>query len=192
MTGGGEFFQQFIDDYFSECDELLATLRRTLLALDSDAPLEALQLQEIARALHTLKGLSGMVGLVAVEQIAHAMEDLVRALATKTAVNRELVELLFAGEAALEAGIEARRKGEAGPSADDYVQQVNGAITKSWASTSHALTVHRSGPVSCHFEFAPSAELAARDVHSIGRYGSWTYCSIEDNIVEARALAARL
>jgi hypothetical protein len=26
-------------------------------------------------------------------------------------------------------------------------------------------------------------------VYSIGRYGSWTYCSIEDNIVEARALA---
>ena len=31
--------------------------------------------------------------------------------------------------------------------------------------------------------------LAAQDVHSIGRYGSWTYCSIEDNIVEARQLA---
>jgi hypothetical protein len=25
-------------------------------------------------------------------------------------------------------------------------------------------------------------------VHSIGRYGGWTYCSIEDNIVEARTL----
>ena len=34
--------------------------------------------------------------------------------------------------------------------------------------------------------------LAARGVRSIGRYGSWTYCSIEDNIVEARALAAEL
>ncbi len=33
------------------------------------------------------------------------------------------------------------------------------------------------------------AALATRGVHSIGRYGSWTYCSIEDNIVEARALA---
>jgi hypothetical protein len=27
-------------------------------------------------------------------------------------------------------------------------------------------------------------------VHVAGRYGGWTYCSIEDNIVEARALAA--
>ncbi|MCB9591641.1 MAG: FAD-dependent oxidoreductase [Sandaracinaceae bacterium] len=33
--------------------------------------------------------------------------------------------------------------------------------------------------------------LAAHGVHSIGRYGAWTYCSIEDNIVEARALAER-
>jgi protoporphyrinogen oxidase len=35
-------------------------------------------------------------------------------------------------------------------------------------------------------------QLASQDIHSIGRYGSWTYCSIEDNIVEARSLANRL
>ena len=35
-------------------------------------------------------------------------------------------------------------------------------------------------------------ELAAKDVHTAGRYGGWTYCSIEDNIVEARALSERL
>lgn len=36
------------------------------------------------------------------------------------------------------------------------------------------------------------ALLAKRDVHSVGRYGAWTYCSIEDNLVETRELAARL
>lgn len=35
-------------------------------------------------------------------------------------------------------------------------------------------------------------ELRARGIYSAGRYGGWTYCSIEDNIVEARALAAGL
>jgi protoporphyrinogen oxidase len=35
-------------------------------------------------------------------------------------------------------------------------------------------------------------ELSNRGVHSIGRYGGWTYCSIEDNVVEARALVAQL
>ena len=32
-------------------------------------------------------------------------------------------------------------------------------------------------------------QLAHRGIHSGGRYGAWTYCSIEDNILEARALA---
>ncbi len=35
-------------------------------------------------------------------------------------------------------------------------------------------------------------KLQLRGVHSIGRYGGWTYCAIEDNIVEARELAGRL
>lgn len=36
-----------------------------------------------------------------------------------------------------------------------------------------------------------SSILKQAGVYSVGRYGGWTYCSIEDNIVEARALAAR-
>ncbi|MEB2312968.1 MAG: NAD(P)-binding protein [Sorangiineae bacterium] len=35
-----------------------------------------------------------------------------------------------------------------------------------------------------------SERLRADGVYSIGRYGGWTYCSIEDDIVEARALVA--
>ena len=34
--------------------------------------------------------------------------------------------------------------------------------------------------------------LREKGIHSIGRYGSWTYCSIEDNIAEAWALAEQL
>lgn len=33
--------------------------------------------------------------------------------------------------------------------------------------------------------------LEAAGVFAVGRYGGWTYCSIEDNIVETRALARR-
>lgn len=35
-------------------------------------------------------------------------------------------------------------------------------------------------------------QLAHQDIYSIGRYGSWTYCSIEDNIIEARNLVKAL
>jgi protoporphyrinogen oxidase len=34
--------------------------------------------------------------------------------------------------------------------------------------------------------------LSRNDIYSIGRYGSWTYCSIEDNIKEAKALAEQI
>lgn len=34
--------------------------------------------------------------------------------------------------------------------------------------------------------------LEENDIYSIGRYGSWTYCSIEDNILEAQELAKKL
>src|SRR5208283_2180915 len=33
-----------------------------------------------------------------------------------------------------------------------------------------------------------TARLRERGIWSLGRYGGWTYCAIEDNIVEARAL----
>lgn len=36
---------------------------------------------------------------------------------------------------------------------------------------------------------ASRQKLAARGVYPVGRYGGWTYCAIEDNIVETRALA---
>ena len=34
--------------------------------------------------------------------------------------------------------------------------------------------------------------LCGKDIYSIGRYGSWTYCSIEDNIAEAKFLAVKM
>jgi protoporphyrinogen oxidase len=63
----------------------------------------------------------------------------------------------------------------------------------------HELVSHHSvvmDPAYVHITRASLAEFArlsrilrANGVYSIGRYGGWTYCSIEDNIVEARALA---
>jgi protoporphyrinogen oxidase len=34
--------------------------------------------------------------------------------------------------------------------------------------------------------------LSKNEIYSIGRYGSWTYCSIEDNIIEAKKLSEKL
>jgi hypothetical protein len=54
-------------------------------------------------------------------------------------------------------------------------------------------------PAYVHITRAATAErerltaiLNAGGVYPAGRYGGWTYCSIEDNMVEARALARTL
>jgi protoporphyrinogen oxidase len=68
--------------------------------------------------------------------------------------------------------------------------------------TDHQLVAHHHvalDPAYVHITKASLPEtarlkglLAARNVHSVGRYGGWTYCSIEDNLLETRALAEAL
>jgi protoporphyrinogen oxidase len=64
----------------------------------------------------------------------------------------------------------------------------------------HQLVAHHSvvmDPAYVHITRASMAEhtrlcriLRAHGVYPIGRYGAWTYCSIEDNIVEAKGLVS--
>ncbi|MEO8706705.1 MAG: LPS biosynthesis protein, partial [Kofleriaceae bacterium] len=63
----------------------------------------------------------------------------------------------------------------------------------------HQLVSHHHvvlDPAYCHITRASlaettrlTAELAIAGIHTVGRYGRWTYCSIEDNLLETRALA---
>ena len=73
-------------------------------------------------------------------------------------------------------------------------------LAREGVTSGHELVSHHSvvmDPAYVHITRASLAEftrlsriLKANGVYSIGRYGGWTYCSIEDNIVEARALAS--
>jgi two-component system, chemotaxis family, sensor kinase CheA len=106
---GGNVFEPLLDEYFAECEEHLAAIRRALLALEGGAA-PARELRDIARALHTLKGLSGMVGFGEIERVAHALEDRLRA-AGGAALPAAALEALFAGALLLERCLGARRAG---------------------------------------------------------------------------------
>jgi protoporphyrinogen oxidase len=83
---------------------------------------------------------------------------------------------------------------------DRVLVRVLADLEKEGVTRGHRLVASHSvvmDPAYVHITRASLAEharlnriLKANGVHSIGRYGGWTYCSIEDNIVEARALAA--
>jgi two-component system chemotaxis sensor kinase CheA len=171
---GGQFFDEFIDDYFSECDEHLATVRRVLLALEEQGTVAGAegQLQELSRALHTLKGLSGMVSLAAAEEVAHAMEDAARALPTDGGIPPELMECLFVGETLLERCVAARRIRSVPPSPGPFVDRVRDVILAVTADSRQVAAAADSSSVGLQtivgtehrFEFAPSAALASRGV----------------------------
>src|SRR5215212_3209025 len=113
MTSSSAFFDQFIDDYFAEAEEHLGTARRVLLELEASVgkrPPDDRALRELLRSLHTLKGLSGMVGDACAERTAHALEDVLRTVETAAApLGMAFMDALFAGVELLERCVAARR-----------------------------------------------------------------------------------
>jgi protoporphyrinogen oxidase len=77
--------------------------------------------------------------------------------------------------------------------------RVLGDLRREAIVTDHQLIAHHHvvlDPAYVHITQASLVEtarlkalLAGHDVHAVGRYGGWTYCSIEDNLLETRALA---
>ena len=82
--------------------------------------------------------------------------------------------------------------------ADAAKERVLADLKKTGVITDHVLVADHSvvmDPAYVHITKASLLEharitkdLRGQGIYSIGRYGGWTYCSIEDNIVEARAL----
>lgn len=83
------YFPEFNDDCYAECEEHFTIIRRGLLVLEKfvnqekvDKPL----LDELFRSFHTLKGLTGMIGQRDAEKLSHVLENFLR-LITKNNLN---------------------------------------------------------------------------------------------------------
>ncbi len=107
------FFADLIDDYYAECDEHLATIRRALLAIEPalhQRQADRRPLDDLFRSFHTIKGLSGMVGLREAEDLAHNVETFLRALLKGLApLSPEGMDALLASAKMLEEVIAAHR-----------------------------------------------------------------------------------
>ena len=107
------FGEQFLDDYFAECDEHIAAVRRHLLALDQqvgEGRIDSALLDELFRSFHTIKGISGMVGFREEEQLAHRIEDTLRAVRQgDVSLNVDRIDGLIESVALLDRRLAARR-----------------------------------------------------------------------------------
>lgn len=174
-----EFFAQFLDEYYAECDEHLTLLRRNLLALETrvgQPQLDRALLDELFRSFHTIKGVSGMVGLNAAEELAHQMETYLRDLRQGTVVlSLNGVEALISGLTMLEQVINARRNESPLPRIDQTIAQLEAVASReSTAGTTNSPAGEAPGEQSrtgdsasrtWRVEFVPSAELAERGVN---------------------------
>jgi two-component system chemotaxis sensor kinase CheA len=107
---------EFIAGYLAEVEEHLAHADDQLLKLEkavaADAP-QLRMLRELFRALHTIKGLSAMVGVQPVVELAHELEAVLRTRdRTATPVQAAGVELLFRGVRAISLRVRAFADGK--------------------------------------------------------------------------------
>ncbi|TAM85468.1 chemotaxis protein CheA [bacterium] len=108
-----EFFdrEEFVQYFKDETDELLQTVDSSLLQLENyvDADnIDAELVNELFRAMHTIKGSAGMLGFTEVQELAHRLEsvfDLLRK--DRMPLSQQSIDLLFEGRDILTALIRA-------------------------------------------------------------------------------------
>ena len=177
------FGEQFLDDYYAECDEHLNLVRRHLLAIETqigEGGIDVALLDELFRSFHTIKGISGMVGLNEAEQLAHSIEGMLRPLRqAELVLDMERLDILIASVDLLESVIAARQATEPIPAIDAMMIQLQSVSAGVSQPTSGAAPLRMSprqtekgiasGTVrTWAVEFTPTPELAGKGINING------------------------
>jgi two-component system chemotaxis sensor kinase CheA len=158
------FGEQFLDDYFAECDEHIAAVRRHLLALDqqiAEDRIDIALLDELFRSFHTIKGISGMMGFREEELLAHRVEDTLRAVRQgNLSLDIESIDGLIKNVALLESRLAERR------SKDSQTVPPDKNVSEKSPPPNPAEVAEESGPLlTFNVEFTPTVALAERGIN---------------------------
>jgi two-component system chemotaxis sensor kinase CheA len=188
VTGAADL-QEFIAAYLVEAEEHLAVANTQLLAIEStqrSGETNPRAVRETFRSLHTIKGLSAMVGIEPVVAIAHRMENFLRdSDRSGSALSQPAIEALLRGVRAIEQRVAALGRGvPASPPSDELLAALDSLglsanpIARSAASAldlepallaklapfevDQLLRGIAAGQRALRAEFSPSPERAAR------------------------------
>jgi len=104
----------FLDDYLNDAKEGFQRINSALLALEKDSS-QTEQLDEIFRAIHTIKSSSTMLEFSDIAELAHTCEDLLDRLRKhEVAVSGETIDVLFEVTDTLEKMVQERAEGKSG------------------------------------------------------------------------------
>jgi len=116
QDGQNDLLESLLGDFLDESDQLLTQLNENLLQLDEwvrslgddhNQPCDAELLNEMFRAAHSIKGLSGMMGLNDINTLTHKIENVFDAArSNQLTINTDVVDLVFMGVDQLTALVE--------------------------------------------------------------------------------------
>ncbi|HNW46079.1 MAG TPA: chemotaxis protein CheA [Thermotogota bacterium] len=90
-------YDQYLSTFIDEAQEYMRVLNDKMLALESE-PENMTAINEIFRAIHTLKGMSGTMGFETMTKLCHRMENVFdRARNGEIEVDKDMMDALFSG-----------------------------------------------------------------------------------------------
>jgi two-component system chemotaxis sensor kinase CheA len=173
-----DFSRQFLDDYYAECEDHFAQIRRNLLSIESQiggGQVDVSLLDALFRSFHTIKGISGMVGLAAAEQLAHSIESILGSLRhAELSLSLERLDGLIEGVSLLELVIGSHRRAEPGPAIEALTEKLKTLSLTDTRDSSDASILVTAQAVSeetsvsgrtWSVEFAPTPALSDRGIN---------------------------
>jgi len=121
-----------LHEFLAESEELLETLHHNLRLIERSPDQSTVApetLNTMFRAAHTLKGMSGVMGLAAVADLSHSLEDVMdRVRMGKLPMSRPLLDVLGDGVETLGRLIASSSSGQAGIETAPIVQRLRDAM----------------------------------------------------------------
>ena len=142
MTGPADL-KEFIAAYLVEAEEHLTVANTQLLAVESaqrSGDTNPRAVRETFRSLHTIKGLSAMVGIEPVVAIAHRMENFLRdSDRSGGALPQPAIDALLRGVHAIEQRIAALSRGESAAAPSDELLATLDSLGREVLSVAHKM-----------------------------------------------------
>jgi two-component system chemotaxis sensor kinase CheA len=122
-----------LDDFVPEAEELIEVLHQNLRQIETMPDRTQVRpdvINAIFRAAHTLKGMSGMIGLSRVSQVSHHLEDMLDKLRMgKLTFSPDIFNVLVDGVDLLQKMIEAAAQGKGEPDPSALEGRIQAALT---------------------------------------------------------------
>jgi two-component system, chemotaxis family, sensor kinase CheA len=143
--------REFVGGFVVESDELVAAANAALLDIDAgnaEGSARPRAVRDLFRALHTLKGLAGMLGVEPIVEVAHALETLVRAAdRVGGRLRRGAVELCLQGVRAIGDRVRAVAEGRPVEPAPDRLLDAIAATDQAAAAEAPTVSLGSSWDV---------------------------------------------